>query len=206
MANVEINDKMVKVLEKGTEVALWDEIYMHDGFDKYEEHYCIFETWKDVERFEAFVKEVLELDESDNVESELETNIVFFDEYSYCEDCGNIIRTSPDSYSWQPDYYFGDGFLVCGDCFRSETDYQEAYLEEKINNPKNAINGLIEEAQLEELGFEKLNDSSYESGWYSGQNAKPEAIYDKIKDEYEEIVFFIDSVGQFDIHFSVWVR
>jgi hypothetical protein len=38
----------------------------------------------------------------------------------------------------------------------NETDYQEDYLRDRINNPKNAINGLLSEEQLEELGFEKL--------------------------------------------------
>jgi hypothetical protein len=206
MAKVEISDNLFKVFEYFNENSLWDDIFMQDGFDHDGDHYSIFDGWDDVEKFEVGVREVLGLGENDSVENALETNIVFSDEYSICDDCRHVIRTSPDSYSWQPDYYIGDGFIVCGDCFRDNSDYQTDYLEDKINNPKSAVNGLLSEEQIEELGFTKYNSDSYENGWHYGQNDSPEKIYDNLKGEYEEILFYIDGTGQFDIHFSVWVK
>jgi hypothetical protein len=187
---------------------LLDYIYVGEGFDHNGDHYLLFEDWDSQKKFVALAIETLGLD-SDTADYELEKELgaefVFTDEYNTCDDCAAIVRTAPSSYHWQPDFYVGDGFLVCGECFRNETDYQEDYLRDRINNPKNAINGLLSEEQLEELGFEKLQ-GNYESGWHPGQTDKPELIFDRIKDDYDEIVFLVDGVSQFYITFSVWVR
>jgi hypothetical protein len=204
-----VNEKLSMVFVKFNEGQLWDNISMMDGEDSSGEHYCIFDQCEDVNKFTAHVIEILGLDvdtKDYEIESELETNFVFSDEYTTCDDCGHVVRTSPNSYGWQPDYYMGDGFIVCGDCFRNNEEYQENYLQDKINNSKSAVNGLIKEDQLNELGFSKWNKDSYESEWYDGQNDDPAVIYDKLQDGYRDIIFFIDSTGQFDIHFSVWIR
>lgn len=198
-----------KVHSYMSENNLWDNIYVNTGEDNDGEHYTIFDDWEDHNSFVEIAKKVLELDEESkdyDVEKLLETNFVFSDEYTTCTDCDAVIRTSPDSYHWQPDFYVGDGFIACNACFNDTQDYQEEYLKEKINNPKNAINGLISESQLEELGFEKLNDDSYENGWHRGQDDDPTEIYNKLSNRYQEIVFLIDDVSQFYLRFSVWVR
>jgi hypothetical protein len=203
-----MNETMEKVIITFNQKQLWDDIDMTHGEDNQGYHYMVFEDGKDIEKFVQFVKQELELDEDTgeyDVEKLLETEFVYSDEYSTCDDCSAIVRTSPNSYHWQPDFYVGDGFLVCSKCFNENTDYQEDYLRDRINNPKNAINGLLSEEQLEELGFEKLQ-GQYESGWHPGQTDKPELIFDKIKDDYDEIVFLIDEVSQFYITFSVWIR
>lgn len=66
------------------------------------------------------------------------------DEWTTCEDCGRLVRTSPDSYAWQPSYVMDEGELLCLAChaearppeeeeepwtddedeFRAETDWQ----------------------------------------------------------------------------------
>lgn len=138
------------------------------------------------------------------VESALGCEWGFSDEYTTCDDCGNIIRTSPDSYHWQPDFYIGDGFIVCNRCFNDSEDYQEEYLADKINNPKQAVNGLMTEEQIEELGFKKLN-SEYEYGWYN-VNHDPEKIYEALSKDFEEILFYVNNVEQFRVNFIVFVR
>lgn len=138
------------------------------------------------------------------VESALGCEWGFSDEYTTCNDCGNIIRTSPDSYYWQPDFYVGDGFIVCNRCFNDSEDYQEEYLADKINNPKQAVNGLMTEEQIKDLGFEKL-DSEYESGWYN-VNHDPEKIYEALSKNFEEVLFYINNVEQFRVNFIVFVR
>lgn len=203
------NINLGKVLEVFNENHLWDDICVNVADDSQETTYAIFDGWDDHSKFMTKVREILELvdDEGEyEIEKLLEITFVFSDEYDTCSDCGNVIRTSADSYHWQPDFYLGDCFLACNKCFNDNEDYQEAYIEEKINSPKNAINGLISEEQLEKLGFEKWNKNSYESGLHYGQNDNPENIYEELSDKYEEIVFFVDGVGQFDTHFSVWIR
>lgn len=173
-----------------------------------ETYFLIFHSWDDREKFVEMCQKYCNDEDMKEyqIEQEFDCELVFDDEYTTCSDCGHIIRTSPTHYGWQPDYYMGDGFIVCGECFRNEEDYQEAYLEERINNPKNAVNGLITEENLEELGFKKLNIETYESGLHYGQTDNPQEIYNKIEGIWDEVVFNISSVGQFDIHFDVWVR
>jgi hypothetical protein len=43
------------------------------------------------------------------------------DEWSTCSDCGKAFRTSPDSYGWQPSYFWAsDCEMVCVDCLNVE--------------------------------------------------------------------------------------
>jgi hypothetical protein len=203
-----MNETMQKIFVTFNQKQLWDNIDMTHGEDHRGNHYMLFDSGDDIDRFVQFVKQELDLDEDAgeyDVETLLETNFVYYDEYSTCDDCSAIVRTSPDSYHWQPEYYVGDGFLVCKECFDNETDYQEDYLKDRINNPKNAINGLMEPEQLKDLGFSKL-EGGYENGWHQGQTDDPEKIFKEIEDDYNEVVFLIDEVSQFYITFSVWVR
>jgi hypothetical protein len=197
-----------KVYEYIRENHIWDDIYMDIADDHDENTYFIMDSWSEVDKLGEVVRQVLGIDKDEKIyiDELLGVEVVFSDEYTTCSDCHSVIRTSPDSYSWQPDFMWGDGYIACNKCFNDNEDYQEAYIEDKINDPKTAINGLITEAQMEELGFTKLNDASYENGYHRGQTDDPEAIYDSIKNDYDEVVFFIDRTGQFDIHFSVWVR
>lgn len=205
------NENFDKVYDVFREENLWDNIYVEFGEDEDGDHYCIFDGWDSVNKFTEQVKDILGLEYDEDgkldVEDILDTNIVFSDEYSLCYDCQKVVRTSPTHYGWQPDFYVSpsDG-IICEKCFDDNEGYQDEYIEEKINDPKSAINGLITEDQLETLGWEKWNSQSYENGWYTGQTDEPQEIYNELKSKFEEIVFFIDSVGQFDTHFSVWTR
>lgn len=204
-----MNEKLYKVNNAFNENQWWDDIYMDVAEDEDGETYCIFDGWDDVKKFVEKAGEILgiEGDTKDcEIERELNVSFVFSDEYTTCTDCGKVIRTSPSGYSWQPDFYVGDGFIACNKCFNDTEDYQEAYIQEKINSPKNAINGLISDSQLEELGFVKINKDSYESGYHYGQTDDPEEIYEELSKYFDEVVFIIDDSGQFDISFSAWAR
>jgi hypothetical protein len=78
-----------------------------------------------------------ELDFEDFVEAltGVRYNWGYDDEYTICSDCGNIIRTSPDSYSWTPNYYVGDGYIVCKDCVKN---YTNTIVNDLTNNYKKA--------------------------------------------------------------------
>lgn len=203
-----LNDNLCKVVDRFEEEAWYDKISLTFAEDHDGRYYVILDGHDDAEKFVSFVRETLEIPEEETFFTDelLECEVVYYDEYTTCDDCGKVIRISPDSYHWQPDFYVGDGFIVCSKCFNQNEEYQENYIEDKINNPKNAINGLISEDQLEQLGFEKFNHNSYENGWHEGQNDNPESIFDDLSDKYEDIIFFVDGVGQFDVSFRVWVR
>lgn len=147
------------------------------------------------------------LDEIDGVEIE------WLDEWISCSECYRAVRTEPDSYSWQPYYsWVHECGFVCSDCMMKDPG---AYIDDGdwTNSTSNAITwitGRLEDT-LEPLGFvhwEPGNPQHYANGWYPGQTDDPKKILEAILDRHPdaEVVFTIDSVGQFDCHFSAWVR
>lgn len=124
----------------------------------------------------------------------------FSDSYDICSKCGKLIRTEPDSYSWEPDFFVNDGELVCGDDVRDDPD---AYLKTLYNNPKMA-NTILTDSDLRNLGFELIKDG-YESGMYD-RHDDPEEILEKAKEEHPGMtfVFSISSNGQFATRFELW--
>lgn len=121
----------------------------------------------------------------------------FSDEYTTCGNCGEVIRTSPDSYSWVADYAVQDCEIHCNKCID-----RPQYLENLVNNFKNA-NTILEEQEILDAGFTRLDD--YEAGWY-GRYDNPEAVYNSFSDEYREIVFSITSQGQFETDYCAYGR
>jgi hypothetical protein len=193
------------VMEFIRDTNAWDNIDFIEAEDHDGNTYLIFSTNEDIAKFSSIVRNVLGIEEERfYLDDVLGVNVEYYDEYTTCDDCGKVIRTEPNSYHWQPDYYMGDGFIICNVCFNENEDYQEAYIEDRVNNPKNAINGLMSEEQIKSLGFEKP-DAEYENGWYHVED-KPEEVYDKLKDSYDEVLFYINNVEQFRINFVVFVR
>lgn len=124
----------------------------------------------------------------------------FDDEYSVCDNCNMVIRTSPDSYIWQPEYYVfsDDGMMVCDRCIIE--DYSDDYIEKHINK-----NNLVTiDIDLNEFGFVQL-EREFENGYHNGQNDDPEKIIPVMSSAGFDIVF-TGSVGQFDISWKVWAR
>ena len=125
--------------------------------------------------------------------------IEWSDEWYTCE-CGKAVRTSANSYNWQPSYVIlHECEIVCLDCLNGDTG---EYLESLEDNPHTALNlPSIDPAQY---GY-KLVQGDLENGWLPGQNDDPKAIHTKLTAEgHSRILFSIDSVGQFDTQFSVW--
>lgn len=56
-----------------------------------------------------------------------------------------------------------------------------------------------------EQGFKRLPEA-YEAGHHPGQNDDPEAIMARLHKSHDHVIFSIDNTGQFDTHFSVWVK
>ena len=127
-------------------------------------------------------------------------SIEWEDEWAICE-CNKAFRTSPDSYGWTM-YGTMDGEYICGDCVQEDP---EAYFEEISGNPRRAI--TIAGVDATEHGYVKINSDSFEHGLYGGQDSSPDAIAETLRSaEIEDFLFSIDSSGQFDLKFSVFVR
>lgn len=131
----------------------------------------------------------------------------WLDEWIRCDDCSMIFRTQPDSYSWRMYGLITEaGAVICANDLTFD-DIEEDY----VNDPTRA---LTFDLDLAAEGFEVFPDPNdhyrngfYESGWHPGQNDKPEEILARAHSlGWEEGIFKIPSVGQFDIRFQLWVR
>jgi len=122
------------------------------------------------------------------------------DEWEACSECEKLVRTSPDSYRWTRSYWESEDGAICQDCLLDDpSDYLE-YLE---GNP-NTANTL--DFDLEDQGYRHVPES-YENGLYGGQCDDPHLIAESLGElGIQRFIFEINSVGQFDLAFSVWIH
>ncbi len=127
------------------------------------------------------------------------------DEWAACDGCQKLVRTQADSYAWQRSYFeddmFGDeGYIVCHECVKDDpTSYLE-YLDGQDNQC------MTIDVDLEEHGYHRI-DEDYQNGLYGGQASDPKIIAKALREQgIEHFIFTLDSVGQFDMSFSVWVH
>lgn len=128
--------------------------------------------------------------------------VVFSDEYSRCAcgNCDNIVRTSPDSYSWTaPLFIDGEGY-ISDDCV-CDGDFDQDILEQYQNEQKS----IPDVRSPEDLGLVKVNEESFENGLYGGQNDTPEPIIEALNDQNIDVWFKVYP-RQFDCDFDVYVR
>jgi|SRR5215469_1168407 len=102
-------------------------------------------------------------------------DIQWEDEWASCNACGKLVRTSADSYSWQPSYTCDDGELACIECVEADGAEHFARLEGDENSA-NTIDTLDPAA----FGYVLVEDS-LESGWHPGQDASPKVIAESLR-------------------------
>ena len=126
----------------------------------------------------------------------------FYDEWTTCTECYKAVRTQPDSYGWKRSYYlFHDCEPVCHECIAEDP---EPYLEALSGDPNKAI--TIDGVEPEEHGYTEVY-AEFENGLYGGQMDSPHAIGRAFEERgWDDYVFSITSVGQFDVKFKVYVR
>lgn len=101
----------------------------------------------------------------------------FNDEYSSCGECyKNIIRTSPTSYGWQPDFYLDPDYgHICSECSSGYMDQAIQEIQDRIDNddqPKSFPVIFDLDDSWREV---KLSDSyhSWQNGMHHGMNDDP---------------------------------
>jgi hypothetical protein len=124
------------------------------------------------------------------------------DEWTECCECSGLIRTEPDCYSWTRSYveteYNGP---VCEDCTLEDP---EAYLESLEGNEDAAVTLDVDPGAY---GYRKLNKERYETGFHPGQDASPKLVAKTLRGfGLSRFLFTLDSVGQFDAEWSVWLH
>ena len=124
------------------------------------------------------------------------------DEWVECSQCGKLVRTIGDSYSWKASYaLLNECEVYCAACIQEDP---KDYLE-RLEGNETTANTII--ASPEKHGYVKLNNDSFETGWHPGQNDSPETVKKGLqKKGVDKFFFHIDSVGQFDCQWSVFVH
>lgn len=129
------------------------------------------------------------------------------DEWVEADETSKAYRTSPTSYGWTPYYVIrNDCEIIGGDEIENDSDMQAWYVDEYLlNNSRHA--NIFRGVSLEKHGFAKFN-GTYETGFHPGQNDEPKAVLAHIRREMpnHDVVFSIDSCGQFDTMWTAWTR
>lgn len=142
----------------------------------------------------------------------------FNDEYTMCSECyQNVIRTSPDSYSWQPDYLKTDDMIACRECAMDYQDDLIQDIQDRIDHNKQPKSLLwIYELgddwiRIPVPGYEDKEYIRWENGLHPGQRDDPlrqGKIIRSIKLDNQpifQVVFRVYS-GQFDVEWDVYIR
>jgi hypothetical protein len=123
------------------------------------------------------------------------------DEWTVCSSCGKAVRTSANSYRWKQSYWMDDdGDVLCQDCILEDPkDYLKAH--EGVHTHCVTI-----DIDLKKQGY-RLLESGLEHGLCGHQAADPEIIATSLRNfGVNRFLFSLDSAGQFDIAFSVWIH
>ena len=131
--------------------------------------------------------------------------LYFEDEAITCER-GKVWETTPTHYGWEPKFMVTQGGeIITADDSPSvwiDECILTDYMQEMV-----ALPSFITQVDIEAEGFVKFNkEHSYENGWHPGQTDDPKKIAQALLEDYSEVLFQINRVGQFDVQFDVWVR
>lgn len=132
----------------------------------------------------------------------------WLDEWAMCDGCSQIVRTSPDSYMWQPAYAVVGDSRYCVEC--ATGDCLDETLDEYIGDAGKCLTrSLISERELVDAGFIRFTVPPCESGWHPGQTDTPDAEVQRFEAEHgtdSEWLFWLDESSQFYVRFSLFYR
>ena len=202
------HDWLQDLLSEGHFYIEWADKYCEPGYTQSEKG-VLFANWNKETKYNRETKELETLHSAmeaiSKVAEAMDYECEWSDEWATCQECNGAVRTSADCYSWTRYYaLIDDCELVCADCIEEDP---EQYLEDLSGNSDKAVTFPID---LYEHGYHNLNDDaierSFENGLYGGQDASPHKIAMALENAgITDFIFKIDSVGQFDSKFSVWV-
>jgi len=124
----------------------------------------------------------------------------FYDE-TITDDNGFVHNTTPAHYGWTPTYAIHD----CTVWAENEAqDHVEDYAYYLIDNEDIADRFNV---NFTSIGFKRW-DGLCESGFHYGQNDTPDSLRETIETKHGpcELIFYIDSTGQFDVTFGAWFK
>lgn len=130
------------------------------------------------------------------------------DEWIIDHDSSKVYRTQPDCYSWTPSFILNDwtnGEVIPHDSIREDASLRADYIENLLLNDSSHCDviGL----DFTQDGFTKW-DESFETGFHPGQTDSPDKVLARIQEARPDVdvIFQLDGKGQFDVHWSAWIR
>ena len=156
----------------------------------------LFGNWNDFDRYPNFMERL-----------ENEYEIEWHDEWIIDYDNSKAYRTSPDSYGWEQQFRITD----CGELITPDDDVSE-WIDECVvdyntyTSKISALPSFIDEDEIIGEGFELIGED-YENGWYGKEDRPEEIAEDLIEDKgFNEVLFQIDFVSQFNLGFKVYAK
>lgn len=183
------------------EMELHTEGYAEPGYDG---EVVILGNYNDISEWDAEGRTSKTIDDTpERVAKLLEkigVELEWSDQWATCDHCHKLVRTSPDSYAWQRSYHISDDGIECHECVKDDPASYLEYLDGQDNQC------MTIDVDLEEHGYHRI-DEDYQNGLYGGQASDPKIIAKALREQgIEHFIFTLDSVGQFDMSFSVWVH
>jgi hypothetical protein len=122
----------------------------------------------------------------------------WYDEWTTCGNCGKLVRTSPDSYSWAQSFECFDGDIKCKKCLLESDSSASEYLD--WVSSQETLNTIVKDPS--QYGWVKVK--TCESGYHPGQNDDPKTVRKEYPDKI--ILFSLDCAEQFCTRWSVWIK
>lgn len=121
-----------------------------------------------------------------------------------CSVCDLGVLTQPQFYGWRRKFYARtDGEVVCFACLDAEESEREALIEDLLSRP--AASRAIPHARFLPASYIRV-DFQGANGFYGGQSDDPTQIGKFLAAQgVTRYLFNITDIGQFDVHFDVWV-
>ena len=187
-----------------SEIQLHVAGFAEPGYDDPKSGIVASGNWNSISKWDEVQHTSVAIDDSPKrVGEALESmgvELEWSDEWEACAECGKLVRTQADSYGWKRSYWETDNGAICHECV--------------IKSPAGYLGSLEGDVQscvtldldLTTLGYTLIGDD-YANGLYGGQCADPKAIGAALqKQGITRFVFRLYDVGQFDMHFSVYIH
>lgn len=182
-----------KILEIMEDMDLWIcTVNYEGGYKDGDKEVIIFQ---DNEQIEDFIIEC-KANNLDEILQLLECEMVYNEDVFYCEYCGSYHYAD---FNYVNNYVSLENEIVCLLDFR---DNIEDYIDEFVNNYNKALHEPVDILETK-LGYTKLNDI-FDCGLNGG--TEPKEVYEKLSKEYNNIVFFVNSMDMFTTEYGVYVK
>jgi hypothetical protein len=198
-------DKLVKTKEakyRLDDIQLYPG-YAEPGYDQPESGVVATGNWNSISHYVRETNEFITDDDilcrvSDWLEK-IGVGLEWEDEWVPCDYCDKIFRTSADSYGRKKAGVIDEEGCCCEKCIVPEDHL------EKLEGNDHSCNTL--DIDPADHGYIQLNEDSFENGFHPGQDADPKVIGETLREAgITRYLFNLNSTGQFDLDFSVWVH